>query len=367
MATYGVSYGGKKNPSSYGARGARSLSSLYGTTSMQPVSSVSRPSLASTFQPISDVLNSAQVANRQRLSAIAPQTTTDAAEAWRLANGGAPAASAPAGQSTADAAAAWRLANPSGTATPPPAGSTGTDLSADPILTQIKALGLKSAQDAESGLLSTAKNRLINYGATDVPQSLRDLFAAGVPTNDSILGDLGANPILGALNDPGTAAAAAANPFSTVKQLSGAHDANVHNLDQASNLANLFYSSTHANQLGDENQAYLGSQNQALQNLGGLLAGDNQGVLGSIDQAHQNYLGELPNAYARALAAGSGDPTVQPPGPTDPNAPPNGDGTAPPTPPPGYGRRTGRLSPTLAYLLANAPAPAGGDYLAKLY
>lgn len=353
MATYGVSYGGTKTPRSYGVGGRRSLQSMYASQ---------RPSLASAFNPISDTLSSLQGANAGKLNAI-PQSMADTSAAFRLAN--APTAAPVAPQSTADAAAAWRLANPSPTGTTPGAGAGTTDLSADPILTQIKALGARGVQDAASQGLAGAKNDLINYGSVNVPQSLRDLFATQTPATDSIVGDLPGNPVLGALNDANTATAATGNPFSILSQLGQAHEGNVHGIDQATNLANLFYSSTHANQLGQENQSYLGSQNTAANNLASLLSGENTGFLNALGGAHDQYIGELPNAYARALAAGGSGEVVPPPGPTDPNAPPTGDGTAPP--PGGTGFSTGKLPANLAYLLANRGAPPLGDYLAKLY
>lgn len=229
-----------------------------------------------------------------------------------------PPASAPAGPP----------APPAGSSPAPSSTVNGTDLSADPILAQIKALGQKSVGGAAASGLAGAKNDLINYGSVDVPQQLRDMFATQTPSNDPLLGDLPANPVLAALNDAGTAQAAAGNPFSTSHQLASAHETNQHNIDQTANLANLFYSSTHANQLGDENQAYLGAQNGALQQLAQALSGENSGLLGALGSAHDQYLGELPAAYQRAITA---------PGATAPGdgstPPPPGDATT--TPPPG--------------------------------
>lgn len=280
MGTYGVTYAGQKNPRNFGTYGSRSLGAS------QPMGASPRPG----FVPIPnvsplDTLHSALASGLDSFNRIAPPN-------------------APKIQGTQATKA------PSSTV-------QGTDLSADPILAQIKALGQKSAQDAASGELAGAENALRNYGSVNVPQSLRDFLTSQTPANDPLLGDLPSNPVLGALNDANTATAAEQNPFSTVRQLSGAHDANVHGIDQASNLANLYYSSTHANELGDENQNYLGAQDSAVQQLAALLSGQNNGLIDAVNQAHQNYLSELPNAYARALANGSGD------------------GTTPPTPPPG--------------------------------
>lgn len=296
MATYGVSYGGSRNTRSYGV-GRRSLAGLYGgqRSPVQP-----RPT-AAAFNPISDTLSSLQAANQARLNTVAPPA---AAQTFggvdpNRAGGPNPYVAPPAPNTTV----------------PTPGGGGGTtDLSADPILTQIKALGQRGVQDAASQGTTGSKNDLINYGSVNVPQSLRDLFATSTPTNDSILGALPGNPVLAALNDANTAAAAAGNPFSILKQLSGAHDTNVHGIDQATNLANLYYSSTHANQLGQENQNYLGSQNTAANNLASLLSGENQGFLTALGGAHDQYLGALPAAYQRALDAGGSGSTAPAPG-----------------------------------------------------
>lgn len=298
-STYGVTY-------STPPKKKTSLSSLYGGYGMLPASSA-RP--AAGIAPVSDVLNSAQQAAAAKLSAIAPTSTFSGF-------GGAPP----------DARQGGDIFSSPGAAAPTaPAGApSGTDLTADPILQQIKALGQRSAQDANSSAAAQAKAQLINYGGS-APQSLRDLFSAA-PVQDSILGDLGPNAIAGVLNDQGTADAANANPFGTLQQLGQAHDANVHNLDNASNLNNLFYSSTHANQLGDEATNYLGAQNNAANNLASLLSGDNQGVLSAVDSAHQQYLSGLSDSYNRALATAAaansdGGYGPDPNAPVDPNAP----------------------------------------------
>jgi hypothetical protein len=283
---------------SYGVMPGRRLASLYGDTAMQPMSSArprSNAALpASSFQPISDVLNSAQVANKQRLASIMSGSATQPASAT-------PAPMPP-------------TATPTTPVSPAPSATVqGTDLSADPILNQIQAIGRRSVSDAATSGLASAKNDLVNFGSLQVPQTLRDLFATETPTNDALLGDLPANPVLGALNDAGTGQAAAGNPFSTTAQLDNAHTTNIHNLDQTANNANLYYSSTLANQLGDENTAHLGAEHAALQALAQALSGDNMGVLDALNHAHDAYVAELPNAYARAIAAGGSGDTTTPP------------------------------------------------------
>jgi hypothetical protein len=335
MTTYGVTYGGSRNPRGYGIKPGRGLTRAY---SMQPLPSL-RPNGAGF----------------QALNAAAPLDAIS-----RVVQNGQSTFSSLAPKATAPTAPTASSASAVTTAPSPSFGST--DLSADAILNQIKAIGQRGVQDASSGALAGAKNDLIGYGGVDLPQSLKDLFANSSPSSDAILGDLPANSILAALNDAGTASAAAANPFSVKAQLSHAHDSNVHGIDQASNLSNLFYSSAHANQLGDEGKNYLGAQDQALQNLAGLLTGENNGVLSAINQAHGQYASELPNAYNRALAAaaasGSGDPTAG-----DPNAPPTpSDGTPPPPVAPGYvdasGARTSGIASLFQLLQRHAPHPS---------
>lgn len=309
MATYGVSYGGSRTPRSYGVGGRRSLQSLYGgaRTPVQP--------LASAFNPISDTLSSLQAAGQQRLNAVAPPAAPQTFGGIDPNRAGGP------DPYVAPSPPVSAAAKPAGAAS-----GGSTDLSADPILTQIKALGQRGVQDAASRGLAGSKGDLINYGSVDVPQSLRDLFSTQTPATDSILGDLPGNPVLGALNDANTATAASGNPFSILAQLGQAHEGNVHGIDQATNLANLYYSSTHANQLGQENQNYLGSQNTAANNLASLLSNENAGFLSALGGAHDQYMGALPDAYARALAAGGS-------GATDPSSDSYGPGNPNPTPP----------------------------------
>jgi hypothetical protein len=302
MATYGVSYSSR--PRSYGVQG--SLASMFGDTPMQPMSSA-KPftSIAPTpFRSLASIVPGASPDGQ-------PSTPTNPTDT----TSGTPAPLPP-------------FANP----TVPPVSAApssnyqGTDLSADPILNAIKDVGRRSVGNAATSGLAGAKNDLINFGSLQIPQSLRDLFAAQTPSQDDLLGALPDNPVLAALNDAGTAAAAAGNPFSTTRKLADAHTANQHQIDQTDNLANLYYSSTHANQLGDENNAYLGSQNSALQTLAQALSGDNTGLLGALNSAHDQYLNELPNAYERAIAAGGTGATGGTGGTTPP---PSGDGTAP--------------------------------------
>lgn len=175
-------------------------------------------------------------------------------------------------------------------------------LATDPILMQIRDLGQRSIQDARSGALNAAENALTGYGSYDVPQTLKDLYAQDT-----------SNPIYAALNDTGTAQAAAGNPDSTLAQLAHGHERNLAGIDQNTNAQNLYYSSAHANQIGDEATGYRQSQNAAAQSLAQLLSQANQGVLDASQHASDMWQSELPNAYQRALDLATllgGDPTA---------------------------------------------------------
>lgn len=334
-STYGVKYAGSRGYVNSPGRTRQSLSSLMGgDTSMQPISS-------SGF-------NRPTYINSPGANPAGANAFTNAAAGFQKINAArdpsvpTPPSSAPANTS------------PAGPAAQAP---SGFDETGDPILAQIKAAGKRNILDASSGALAGAKNDLIGYGSTNVPQSLRDLYANQAPSSDALFGDLPGNAVLGALNDQGTAQAASQNPYSTLAQLLGAHNANTAGIDTATNANNLYYSSTHANQLGQEGQDYLGAQNTAAQNLAGLLGGENQGVLGAIGGAHDQYLGALPSAYDRWVQMGgtaTGTPVPTAGDGTTATAPTAGDSTTVPTNTPTgpTGGLTGtQVSPYLAALL----------------
>lgn len=197
-----------------------------------------------------------------------------------------------------------------------PAGGPGlSDLSTDPILQQIQAAGVQAVQDARSAAMRNAENALIGYGSTTVPESIRSAYAADQ-----------ADPILAALTDSATAQAAQANPDSTLMRLQGQNVQNEAHLNQGDNAANLFYSSTRGNDLGNLANTYRSAQNDAAASLGGLLGGQEQNVLGAQAQAQANYLNALEGAWSRWMS-------MHPPG----AGPPPPDGTSPSTPPPTAG------------------------------
>lgn len=199
-------------------------------------------------------------------------------------------------------------------------GGSTFDITSDPILAQIKALGEKSVGDAETGALALKKQALIRSGFGDLATSL--------------------------LGDTGTAAAANQNPSSTLAQLLFAHQQRQQGIDQASNSNNTFYGSAHANQLGDEARQFELDQANAQNALYDLLGQADQGVLSARQHAQDQYAGELPGAYSRFL--------TQPPPATDPS----GDGAGA-TDPNGGGANTGLgLLSAPDYLTALALAAA---------
>lgn len=294
---YGVKYAGSRGFGYVNSPGQTktSLASLMGgNVSMQPASSsgFNRPTYinspgANPGSPYTSAASGFQAINQPPT----PKVTS-------------PPANRP---DSPDSPANTSLAGP---AVPRPADFTATDEANDPILTQIRAAGQRGVQDAASSALAGAKNDLINYGGVSLSPSLRDLLTSSLPASDSLYGTLPGNPVLGALNDQGTAQAASANPYSTLAKLMQAHTQNTAGIDQATNANNTYYGSVHANALGQEGSDYLGAQNDAAQNLASLLSGENQNVLGALNAGHSQYETELPNAYQRWVAGGG---TAKPP------------------------------------------------------
>lgn len=131
----------------------------------------------------------------------------------------------------------------------------------DPILQQIKAYQASNIAAADAQAHAARQQALINFG-----------YSAQ----------------LGALyGDQGTKGAAEANPFSILKELENNHNLRQKNLNENLNKANLFYSSTRGQQLGQEGKQYLGEQYGAGQRL-------------------QSQLSELANADLAAHQAGQG-------------------------------------------------------------
>jgi hypothetical protein len=201
--------------------------------------------------------------------------------------------------------------DPSAGAQVPSGGPSINDLSTDPILQQIAAAGLRNVQNARSAAMTNAENALIGYGGTSVPDSLRNAYASDQT-----------NPILAALTDAATQQAAAANPDSTLARLANQNTLNEARLNTGLNAANLYYSSTRANNLGNLANSYRSAQNDAASALAGLLGQANAGVLNAEGGAQSDYLSALQGAWDRWMA-------LNPPGLTTPTTQPTTTTTTP--------------------------------------
>lgn len=157
------------------------------------------------------------------------------------------------------------------------------NLDTDPIVQRIKALNANNYANAVSGAQANAKQDLIGGGF-----NFSDILAAHPELAQGILGSV--------LADQATAQAAQQNPYSTAANLALGHNQNVHNVDQTDNAANLYYSSTRANQLGDEAHQYLGNIAGAQDTLAQALASLIGGVTSEQSTENQN----LANAYSTA-------------------------------------------------------------------
>jgi hypothetical protein len=251
--------------------------------------------------PVSDTLNSAQVAQAKPLTrqytsqgVVGPQNAGLTSAEINPYGGTTPPRPEPA--STPGPA-------PAPPATNPNQGGGNTPLSydpADPVLASIKAFNDRSVAEAESQSLAAKKQALVRGGFADLARSL--------------------------LGDEQTAQAAAENPFSTLAQLLTTHKGRVQNIDTGRNKQNLYYSSTRANDLGNEAQQYLGDQAGAQQSLYDLLANADSAVSQTKNAAADRYQSALPDAIARWLAGHQGTGATVDPRSND------GPGAASPTP-----------------------------------
>lgn len=144
------------------------------------------------------------------------------------------------------------------------------DLNTDPALQQANSLAGLSDQQAQSAATQQEQNLLLGYGDPNLINSL--------------------------LHDPSAAAAAAANPNSTLNQLKTQHDQGLKTLDDGLNKANLDYSGYRVTQ---EQQAETDYQNQVAQaaatvnsgldtingSLAQALASDNASRISAINDA----------------------------------------------------------------------------------
>jgi hypothetical protein len=157
------------------------------------------------------------------------------------------------------------------------------NLDTDPIVQRIKALNTNNYAGAVANAQASAKQDLIGAGF-----NLADIIAAHPELGQGILGSV--------LADQATAEAAQQNPFSTAATLANTHNQNVHAIDQNDNAANLYYSSTRANQLGDEAHQYLGGVASAQSTVAQALAA----LLGGVTNEQQTENENLANAYDTA-------------------------------------------------------------------
>jgi hypothetical protein len=106
-------------------------------------------------------------------------------------------------------------------------GVGGYDISSDPAVAAAKGLSAKIRAQAQATALAKRKQAAIEYGSAEgLDKPLGKDFA-------------------------GTQAAAAANPFSILKQQQHSYDLGTHDLEESLNNANLFYSGYRGQQLGE--------------------------------------------------------------------------------------------------------------------
>ncbi len=135
--------------------------------------------------------------------------------------------------------------------------STAVNVSyeSDPVLARIRALGSQNVANAQSEAAALRKQAIIDTGFADVG------------------GEIGL--------DSATLEAARQNPFSTRATIDRTSAEQGHNLNEALNQQNLFYSGHRANQLQDLGTSTALAQTNALRDLRGVLGGVDQGVMGA--------------------------------------------------------------------------------------
>lgn len=151
------------------------------------------------------------------------------------------------------------------------------DLNTDPGLQAANSLAGLSDQEAQAAATHQEQNLLLGYGDPNLINSL--------------------------LHDPAAAAAAAANPNSTLNQLRNQHDQGVKSLDDGLNKANLSYSGYRVTQ---EQQAENDYQNQVAQAAAAVNSGLDS-IQGSLSQAlaadNANRISAISDAANRAAQA----------------------------------------------------------------
>jgi hypothetical protein len=158
-----------------------------------------------------------------------------------------------------------------------PAGGTGLPpWAADPILVQAQAAYQKQLADAEASALAQRQQLLVGYGDPNLANSL---LGEGNPYSQ----------------------AAEQNPFSVLSNLRHGYEQEQTGLNEGLNRANLFYSSTRGNQLGELARGYQGQQAQAAGDIQSQLGGITSALLGSRQQGEQDLMGAQEGAYGRWL------------------------------------------------------------------
>jgi hypothetical protein len=221
-------------------------------------------------------------------------------------------------QKPGDIAAGSTESTPSpGTVKAPAAGATQSvyDLSTDPIVQKIRALNINNYDSGVHQADAARKQLLIDSGFGDLARATQ-------------FGSLEA-PQTG---DEATALAAQTNPFSIAANLMNAHQQAQGGIDQADNNANLFFSSTRGNHLGDEAHQYLGNvasaQGQIRQQLTDLVtkllstkAAGQQSEADAISQARQNAINNaIASGQTFAGYDANGNPIFNAPAATPPTA-----------------------------------------------
>lgn len=171
------------------------------------------------------------------------------------------------------------------------------DMSTDPIVQKIQQLNSANYGQAVAGAQSSAKQDIINSG-----------FNLSQGMDPATLAAISGSPIGSILTDASTLQAAAQNPFSTAAGLLATHNQNNNTIDQGDNDNNLYYSSTHANNLGQEVNNYLGSVSGAQGALGTALNGLLTGLTSEQQTEQQNLAdtiaSETENVIQNAISSG---------------------------------------------------------------
>jgi len=167
----------------------------------------------------------------------------------------------------------------------PQAAPLAVDLSQDPILQQIRAIGQQHTQGAQGDELSGRKQALIAYGYD--------------PSLDSLY------------PDENTREAAKQNPFSVLAIQKHDYGQRTTALEENLNKGNLFYSGARGTQLGENSRAYQQQQAGSYGVLNDTLGGLQRALLAARqEEADRNATG-LAEAYGRYVPPDTGGMATQ--------------------------------------------------------